>query len=216
MKLYTFPGAPNPLRVHLFIAEKGIDIPRETVDLTSQKQLTAEYRHKNPNCDVPMLELSGGVCISQVPAVMMYLERRFPQPPLYGESDESMAQAIMWEHLMAINGLGAVGDVLRNTSPAMANRAVVGPHNYEQIPALAERGRLRTRNFFDDLNSRLTTSEFVAGDVFTVADITAWVSVSFAAWVKESPDERHGALQHWYQRLEARPAFGAVMAESKR
>ena len=155
MKLYTFPGAPNPLRVHLLIAEKGLEMETEVVDLTTQQQLTPEYRQKNPNCDVPMLELDDGRCVSQVPAIMLYLEQRFPSPPLYGDTSEAVAQTVMWEHLMATNGLGAVAEVLRNSSKAMVDRALVGSHDYEQIPALVVRGRKRTRDFFGDLNARL-------------------------------------------------------------
>ena len=215
MRLYTFPGAPNPLRVQLFMAEKGIEIGTIAVDLATQQQLSQEYRGKNPNCDVPMLELSDGTCISQIPAIMMYLEKCFPEPSLYGGSDEMLALAMMWEHLMSMNGLNAVADVLRNTSPSMKGRALVGPHDYEQIPALAERGRARTGHFFDDLNDRLAHREYVVGNVFTVADITAWVSVNFARWVKETPTENHGFLKNWYQTLEQRPAFQSVLSQKK-
>ena len=211
MKLYTFPGAPNPLRVHLFLAEKGLELETVTVDLTKQEQLSSAYRAKNPNCDVPMLELADGTCISQVPAIMHYLENLHPAPSLYGTTSEKVALATMWEHLMAIRGLDAVAEVLRNKSAAMENRALVGPHDYEQIPALVERGRQRTRNFFNDLNSRLAESEYIAGSAFTVADITGWVSVNFAGWVKEYPRENHVALNRWYDRLADRPAFQALL-----
>ena len=214
MKLYTFPGAPNPLRVHLFLAEKGIEIDTVVVDLTRQEQLSPEYRRKNPNCDVPMLELDDGTCISQVPAVMTYLEQLYPDPPLYGQSPEAAAKAIMWEHLMAVNGLNAVGDVLRNTSSAMAGRAVVGPHNYDQIRELAERSRVRVSHFFNDLNNRLERSAYVGGEQFTVADITGWVSVNFAGWVKEFPAEELTALGEWYHKLAERPAFQSVLGDN--
>lgn len=215
MKLYTFPGAPNPLRVDLLLAEKGISLETETVDLTRQQQLSDEYRQKNPNCDIPMLELDDGSYISQVPAIMAYLDRKYPEPALYGNSPETVAMASMWEHLMSTNGLAAVAEVLRNNSKGMVGRALVGPHDYAQIPALVERGRQRTRDFFADLNTRLGASAFVAGDVLTVADITAWVTVHFASWVKEFPAENHIALNDWYKKLTARPAFQQVMNKDK-
>lgn len=211
MKLYTFPGAPNPLRVDLVLAEKGVELDTVKVDLTTQEQLSPEYRKKNPNCDVPMLELPDGTCISQVPAVMMYLEQCFPDHPVYGTSNEQTALAMMWEHLAFQNGISAVADVLRNSSKAMANRAVVGPHNLVQIPELADRGRLRIQAYFQDMNMRLADNEFVAGDFFSVADITAWVACHFANWVKEQPPEDLIHLGAWRQRIADRPAFKAVV-----
>src|SRR5690606_11081311 len=174
MKLYTYPGAPNPLRVDLVIAEKAIDLESVVVDIAAGEQLSADYRRKNPNCDVPMLELPDGTCISQVPAVMYYLEQCYPEHPLYGTSEEQTALAMMWEHLAFQNGILAVADVLRNTSKAMPNRALVGPHDYPQLPELAERSRLRVGHYFADLDARLAETEYVAGDFFSVADITAW------------------------------------------
>lgn len=212
MKLYTFPGAPNPLRVDLALAEKNLQFPQETVDLISGQQLSDRYRAKNPNCDVPMLELDDGTCISQVPAICLYLEDRYPDISLYGRSLEHRAQTIMWEHLCYQNGLQAVGDILRNTSKDMVNRALVGPHDYAQIPALAERGRQRTRNFFEDLNTRLSSSDYVAGPFFSMADITAWATCNFAIWVKEDFATEYIALKRWHDTLGKRPAFAATLA----
>lgn len=212
MKLYTFPGAPNPLRVDLALAEKNLQLTKETIDLTSGQQLLDQYRSKNPNCDVPMLDLDDGACISQVPAICLYLEGLYPDISLYGGSLEDRAKTIMWEHLCFQNGLQAVGDILRNTSKDMANRALVGPHDYTQIPALAERGRKRTRNFFEDLNTRLSSNDYVAGDFFSMADITAWVTCNFATWVKEGFSTEHPALRLWHDKLAKRPAFAETLA----
>lgn len=207
MKLHTFPGAPNPTRIDLLLAEKNLELPTVTVDLTRQEQLTPAYRAKNPSCDVPMLELDDGTCISQVPALALYLDSLHPEPPLYGETPEQRAVIMMWEHLMFHNGLLAAADVLRNTSKGLANRALVGPHDYEQIPALAERGRQRVRDFYADLDARCQRHEYVAGDTFSMADITAWVSCNFAARVKEPMDPEHEALRRWHETLSRRPAF---------
>ncbi|MBR9909634.1 MAG: glutathione S-transferase [Gammaproteobacteria bacterium] len=209
MKLYTYSIAPNPQRIELAIAEKQIEIARVQVDLKKGEQLSAAYKQKNPHCDVPMLELPDGTCISQVPAIASYLEETFPARPLFGSTAKQKAQVIMWEHLCAIDGLQAVGEVLRNTAKAMENRAMVGPHNYAQVPALAERGRARARNFFADLDKRLQGSEYVAGDFFSMADITAWVTCNFAGWIKEFMPAECSALQAWHQRLALRPAFNS-------
>ena len=207
MKLYTYPGAPNPLRLELLLAEKGIELPTHHVDFAAKEQLSDSYRQKNPNCDVPMLELDNGTCISQVSAQCQYIEAIYPSPPMYGTSDEQRALTVMWEHLVDVNGILAAGEVLRNSSPAMENRALVGPYDYAQIPAMVERGRKRVRHYFDDLNARLERSPYVAGDFFSMADISGWVGVYFARWVKEVPGPEHTALQAWYEKLSTRPAF---------
>ena len=207
MKLYTFSAAPNPQRIELLLREKQLQIPFVTVDLGKSEQLLPEYRAKNPNCDVPMLELDDGSCISQVPAIAGYLEDRFPARPVFGNSAEQRARAVMWEHLCAINGFSAVADILRNTSRSMRDRGLVGPHNYAQIPELAERGRQRLHHFFDDMNTRLESVPYIAGDYFSFADITAWVTCNFAGRVKETIPEQHRNMQDWYTRMGSRPAI---------
>ncbi|GIX31589.1 MAG: glutathione S-transferase [Porticoccaceae bacterium] len=207
MRVYTYPPAPNPFRLALFLAEKGLEPPVEVVNIRRGEQFAPAFRARNPNCDVPVLELEDGTWISQLPAIFYYLERRFPAPSLYGPDDVAAARSVMWEHLAASNGLAAVAEVLRNSSPAMANRALVGPHDYPQIPALVERGRRRIRNFFADLDARLSECHYVAGDHFGIADITAWVTVDFATWVHEHPAEEQRALRRWHAALAERPAF---------
>lgn len=208
MKLYTYPGAPSPQRVELLLAEKGLDIPRVTVDLTQKEQFDAAFHAKSPNCDVPVLELDDGTCISQVPAICLYLEDAHPQPPLYGTDTVQRAQVMMWDHLVFINGFLAVAEVLRNQSKGMAGRPLPGPHDYDQIPALADRGRQRTRDFFADMDQRLEQTPYVAGDFFSMADISAWVSCNFARWVKEEPEPGQKALKAWYEKVSARKAMG--------
>ena len=207
MKLYTYSAAPNPQRIELLIREKQLEIPRAYVDLSKGEQLLPEYRAKNPNCDVPMLELDDGTCISQVPAIAAYLEDKFPAHPVFGHTAEQRALVTMWEHLCCSNGFLAVGDILRNTAKGMKDRALVGPHNYAQIPELAERGRLRLQNFYDDMNTRLATVPYMVGDFFSFADITAWVTCNFAGWIKQRIPEHHQHLLDWHARVGARPAF---------
>jgi glutathione S-transferase len=125
------------------------------------------------------------------------VEAMFPQPPLLGETPLEKAQIASWQWRVEFEGLIAIAEALRNGSPAMANRALPGPVDYAQIPALAERGQARVLQFFAALDQRLTGRDFIAADRFSVADITAVVAVDFARAVKVRLDERHPHLQRW-------------------
>lgn len=209
MLLYDFPKAPNPRRINIFLAEKGIDIPRVAVDLMKREQLTPAYRAKNPGCDVPMLELDDGTCISQIRGIQRYFEETHPNPPLMGSSPAQKASVEMWDQLAFMNGLLAVAEAFRNTAEGFANRAVVGPHNYPQIPELAQRGKARLQHFFEDFDKRLTDHDYVAGDFYSVADITALVTCDFAGWIKASIPDSCVHLKAWHARVSQRPAVQA-------
>ncbi|MGB0866459.1 MAG: glutathione S-transferase family protein [Granulosicoccaceae bacterium] len=207
MKLYTYPSAPSPQRVHLLMAEKGIDIPSVLVDLRANEQLGASYRTINPRCTVPALVLEDGTVISEVIAVCHYLEALYPARPLFGTEPKERALISEWDHRAESECLIAIAEVLRNRSKAYKGRALPGALNLEQIPALAERGETRIRAFFDVLEQQLAAQPFVAGKQFSMADITTYVAVGFARWVKIEPSDSHPNLTHWRQQLAARPAF---------
>ncbi len=210
MKLYDFPSAPNPRRVNIFLAEKGIEVERVTVDLMKQEQLQPEYLAKNPACDVPMLELDDGTCISQIRGITHYFEAAYPEtPPLLGRSPAEKGLVEMWEHLAFMDGLLAVAEVFRNTARGFVDRAVVGQHNYPQSSELAERGALRLANFFKDFDRRLADNQYVAGDAFSLADITTLVSCDFAKWIKTGIPEDCSHLRAWYAKISERPAIVA-------
>ncbi len=209
MKLYDYPKAPNPRRVNIFLTEKGIEIERIQVDLIKQEQLKPEYYAKNPACDVPMLELDDGTCISQIPAIYRYFEEIEPNPPLLGSTPREKALCAMWEHLVFMNGLLAIAEVFRNTTPGFTGRAVPGPHSYEQSPEMAERGLSRVRNFFSDFDQQLSNNEYVAGDFYSVADITTLVTCDFAKWIKQDIPAECTNLSTWYKRLSERAAIQA-------
>lgn len=206
MKLYDYPKAPNPRRVNIFLAEKGIEVERVPVDLMQAEQLNPEYQAKNPACDVPMLELDDQTCISQVPAIFRYFEETNPAPALLGNSPTEKALCAMWEHLAFMNGLLAVAEVFRNTTPGFAGRATVGPHNYEQSAELAERGKQRVTHFFKDFDQQLSKHQFVAGDFYSVADITTLVACDFAKWIKREIPDDCGHLKAWHERISQRSA----------
>jgi glutathione S-transferase len=134
MKLYDYTMAPNPRRVRIFIAEKGLDIENIAVDLGAKAQMEDAYRAKNPELLVPALELDDGTIIGESMAICRYLEEVHPEPPLLGRTAIEKATVEMWQRRMEMNGLAAVAEAFRNTVPGFAGRAIAGPHDYDQIP----------------------------------------------------------------------------------
>jgi len=210
MKLYQSSASPNSRRVRIFLAEKGISMPLVPVDLGAKEQFSEAYAAINPRRVVPLLVLDDGTAIGEVPVILRYLEEVFPEPPLFGATPQARARAAMWERRVELEGFAAVMEAVRNAVPGLKSRAIAGPHDYEQIPALAERSRQRVGNFYADFNARLADVPFMAGDEFSVADITALVTVDFATKAAELPigDERT-ALKRWYERVSARASVGA-------
>jgi glutathione S-transferase len=182
-------------------------MPLVPVDLTLKEQFSEAYRAINPRAVVPTLVLPDGSAIGEVPAIQRYLEETYPEPPLLGTVPKEKAVVAMWDRRMEIEGFAAVMEGARNASAGLIGRAVSGPHDYEQIPALVERSKLRVRNFYSDLDARLTSVPFVAGEHFSVADITAFVTIDSAtkAINLPLPRERH-ATKRWYDSVSARPS----------
>jgi glutathione S-transferase len=209
MKLYDFARAPNPRRVVMFIAEKGLDIPRVSIDLSSKAQLSGDYARINAMQQIPALELEDGTVITESVAICQYLEELHPQPNLMGTTPLERAQITMWERRMEHHGQMAVADAFRNSNPFFKDRAISGPDNYEQIPALAERGTARVRKFMERLDGFLADRRFVAGDRFTFADITGFVAVDFARVVKLRPPPELAHLSRWFDEVADRPSAQA-------
>ncbi|MDH3280335.1 MAG: glutathione S-transferase [Gammaproteobacteria bacterium] len=209
MQLYDCETAPSPRRVRIFIAEKGVEVPRVQVSLKDGEQFSAEFRAKNPLCTVPVLELDDGTCISGAPPVCRYLEEIYPEPALLGRDPVEKALITMWGRRMENEGFEAVAEAFRNATPGFKNRALTGPHEFAQVPALADRGRQRVALFLDMLNDRLAATRFVAGPVYSVADITALVTIDFCRWIKAEPADRHADLRRWYDAVSARPSAAA-------
>ena len=207
LTLYDCATAPSPRRARIFLAEKGVPHDTVQVDLRSGEQLGAAYRQINPQCTVPALRTEDGLLLSDNAAIAAYLEARYPEPPLLGSTPEEKADIASWNWRAEFDGLLAVADALRNSSPAMAGRALPGAVNYAQIPQLAERGLARVEQFFDTLDARLQGRDFIAGGRFSVADITAVVVVDFARIVKKKPQERHTQLLRWRSRMGERPSM---------
>jgi glutathione S-transferase len=209
MKLYDCTPAPNPRRVRIFLAEKGIVVPTIQVDLRANEQFSPAFRAINPDCTVPVLELDDGMRISDVMAICVYFETSQPEPALMGAGAQDRANMSAWQRRVERDGFFAVAEAFRNSARGFKGRALPGADDYEQIPALVERGRARVAKFFAMLDAHLAGSEFVAGKRYSIADITALVAVDFAGWIKLAVPEDCGHLRRWYGAVSARPSAKA-------
>jgi glutathione S-transferase len=205
--LYDCSTAPSPRRARILLAEKGVAHATVNVDLARGEQLGEAFREVNPQCTVPALVLEDGLVLTDNAAIAAYAEARWPEPALLGTSPAERAEVASWQWRVEFEGLMAVAEALRNGSPAMARRALPGPRDYEQIPALAERGRLRVAHFLELLEERLQGRETIAGGGFSIADITAVVAVDFARIVRIKPGEQHPNLIRWRAAMAARPSM---------
>jgi len=206
---YDCSTAPSPRRARILLAEKNVPHTTVHVDLARGEQLTEAFRAINPQCTVPVLRLDDGTVLTDNAAIAAYLEAGFPDPPLLGRSPVEKAEIASWQWRIEFEGLLAVAEGLRNGSPAMANRALPGPVDFAQIPALAERGILRVRLFFDTLEARLAGRDHVAGEGFSIADITAVVAVDFARIVRVKPGDEHVNLKRWRAKMSERTSMAA-------
>lgn len=206
--LYDCSTAPSPRRARILLAEKGVAHETVQVDLRTGEQMGEAYRAINPQCTVPALRTDEGLLLTDNAAIAAYLEARYPEPALMGRTPAEKSAIASWNWRVEFEGLLAIAEALRNGSPAMAGRALPGPVNYAQIPELAERGRARVQHFFTTLNEQLAAHTFVAGEAFSIADITAVVAVDFARVVKVKPGDEHPHLVAWRARMAQRPAMG--------
>lgn len=209
MRFYDCKTAPSPRRVRVFLAEKGIEIETVQVDLGAGEQFSEAFRKVNPDCVVPALELDDGNCISEVLAICQYIEEMHPEPALMGVTAEERARVSMWNAKVEQQGLWAMADAFRNSAKGLAGRAVTGLEAYPQIPELAERGRARVLQFFGRLDAHLGNNEFLAGESFSMADITALVFVDFARWIKIHVPDNASNLARWHVVVSKRPSAAA-------
>src|SRR5665213_149727 len=209
MKLYDFALAPNPRRVRIFLAEKGITVPTVQVNLRETDQLKPEFLAINPFATVPVLELDDGRHIAETIAICRYLEELHPEPRLFGADPYERAVVEEWQRHIEWDGFLAVGEAFRNGLPGFKGRALTGPFGYEQIPDLVERGKQRAMRFFGLLDRRLGQQEFIAGPRYGVADITALVAHDFGTRAKALVTDDMPHLRRWYAALSARPSAKA-------
>ncbi len=209
MKLYDCATAPSPRRVRVFLAEKGISVPIVQVNLREGEHLQPAFRKINPDATVPALELGDGTVINDAIAICAYFEERHPEPALIGRTPQERAITIACNRRIERDGFYAVMEAFRNATPGLKGRAIPGPDNYEQIPALAERGRTRVARFFAAMDAHLSSREFVAGPRYSMADITTQITIEFAKWAKLPIPDSCPHLARWFAAVSARPSAQA-------
>ncbi len=204
MKLYTFDSAPNPARLKMFIAYKGIDVETVQIDMAKAAQLETSYTDIVPEATLPALVLDDGSRLTEVIAIAHYLEGLYPDRPLLGTTNEEKATILNWNHRLFNTVFMACAEIFRNSHPAYASRGLPGPADMPQIPALAERGRTRLGLALTTLNSELGLRPFVAGDALSFADIDLLAAIVFARWgAKVDVGEEYPHLVEWRARTDA-------------
>ena len=202
MRLYDGGRAPNPRRVRIFLAEKGMQVPIEHIDLASLQHKSAEFTALNPLQRVPVLVLDDGTVITESIAICRYFEGLRPEPPLFGRGAREEALVEMWNRRVELNLYQAVSAVFRLLHPAMKDMEA-------QIPEWGEANRPRVFEFLGLLDRELKDRMFVAGDHYTIADITALVAVDFMRPAKLIMPEEFVNLRRWHGQVGERPSATA-------
>ena len=204
MKLYDFPGAPNPRRVRVVAAEKNIELDYVTVDMGKREHKTQEFIQKNPSGKIPVLELEDGTCIGESIAICRYLEALYPMPNLFGEDALDTAQIEMAHRQIELELMSQIGTSWVN-GPVVAKMGLVEP-----IEAAKQRSDDLTRAYYRRMNMELERRDYLAGARYTMVDITAAIAVDFAsALVGLKPDSELGNLWAWHERVTSRAEFVA-------
>ena len=211
MRLFDFAPAPNPRRVRMFLAEKSVEIPLVQVNTREREQFEPSFSAVNPLNAVPVLELDDGTCIAESVAICRYIEEMHPEPPLMGTDAKDKAIVEMWNRRMEMVGYAATAETVRNSLPMFEDRGLSGvPGGVPQIPALVDRGKQTLGRFFGLLDRQLADNAFVAGQAFTIADITAFVTIEFAKRVDvEIPGTGADNVLRWRAEVASRPSASA-------
>ena len=211
MKLYDSAQAPNPRRVRVFMAEKGVSCETEQVNIVLGENLSDDFLAVNPRGLLPTLVLDDGTVLDESVAICRYLEETHPDPALMGTDALSKAQIEARQRHMEFDGLFSAAEAFRNAYPRFAKRGLGGNvGTVDAIPALVERGKASILRFYNRLNEDLGQSRYVAGDAFTIADITALCAVDFASMAARVPvPESCENLARWHAEVSARPSARA-------
>ncbi|RMF36853.1 MAG: glutathione S-transferase [Alphaproteobacteria bacterium] len=199
VRLYDAARAPNPRRVRIFLAEKGITLPVRELAIMQGEHFAPEHMAKIGTHHVPALELADGTILTESVAICRYLEALTPEPPLMGRDPLEAAVIEMWQRRVEFQLFMPIGFVLRHGNPAMQVLERV------QCPEWAEANRPRVLEGLNWLDRRLQTSPFIAGDEFSIADITGIVAIDFMRVIRQKIPEECSALAEWAERIHARP-----------
>lgn len=203
MKLYDSKVAPNPRRTRIFLAEKGITVPMEQVDIGAKQHKTAEYAAINPLQRMPALVLDDGTIITESIAICRYFEALQPEPSLFGVGAKDIALVEMWNRRVELGLFFTVAHVFRHTHPAMKELEV------PQVPEWAEANKPRVLDFLRLLDNQLKNTQFIVGDRYTVADITALCAVDFMKPARLVVPEDCTNVKRWHADVSARPSSKA-------
>lgn len=203
MKLLETRMAPNPRRVRIFLAEKGIQVPTEELDLMKGELQSESFTKLNALQRVPVLQLDDGTAICESMAICRYFEELHPEPPLFGTGALGKAMVEMWQRRMELGLMSAVTSAFRHLHPAMAEREV------PQVAAWGEANKPRALEMLRILDEQLAGNRFVAGDAYSVADITALVTVDFMKPARVQRPEGLANLERWHKEVASRPSAKA-------
>ena len=203
MKIYNSSLAPNPRRLRIFVAEKGLKIPTEEVDIFTGQNRTPEMLAKNPAGGLPFIELDDGTHLAESVAICRYLEGLHPEPNLMGKDNREQAFIEMWNRRMELNLFAVAARAFQHTHELFKGRI-------KQFPEYGETQRETVKQQLQWLDAQIGNKPFIAGDRFTIADITALVAVDFAAQAAGvSADPALKNLTRWHQSVSSRPSAQA-------
>lgn len=203
MKLYDFQMAPNPRRVRIFLAEKGIEVPTQTIDMGAKEHFAEPYRAINPFQLVPALELDSGDVIFDSMAICRYFEEIHPGPALFGSSPLEKAQVEMWSRAIEFGLYRHATHAFRHGHPRMAEREI------PQIAELAAAAPEKASKELKILDQALENHKYIAGDTFSVADITGLITLDFLKLARIGIPESLAHVRRWHSELSSRPSADA-------
>ncbi|MEL7465655.1 MAG: glutathione S-transferase [Pseudomonadota bacterium] len=203
IRLFENRRAPNPRRVGIFLAEKGVEVERVEIDIMAGEHFQDGHRGKAGSHHVPVAELADGTFLTETVAICRYIEALHPDPNLMGADAKEAAVIEMWQRRMEFSVLMNIAFVARHTIPAMQALEHV------QVPEWGEACVPRMEEALRGLDARLRESAYVAGDRFTIADITAWVALDFMRVLRRSAPDGCDALAEWHGRMRERPSASA-------
>ena len=203
MKLYDGGKAPNPRRVRIYLAEKGLSVPLVPIDMGAMEHRSDAVASRNPLRRLPVLELDDGTIITESIAICRYFEELNPEPPLFGVGAVGKARVEMWQRRLELNFLVTIANAFRHIHPAMKEWEV------PQMPEWGEINKPKAVEFMALFDKELASREFAAGDAYSVADITGLVAMDFLKPARIAVPEEFSNLRRWHEALKARPSADA-------
>lgn len=203
MKLYDGGRAPNPRRVRIFLAEKDIDVPLVPIDMGAMGHRSQEITERNPLQRLPVLELDDGTILTESVAICRYFEELHPEPALFGEGALGKARVEMWQRRMEMHFLLTVANAFRHTHPAMKEWEV------PQVAEWGEANRPKAIEFLNLLDRDMADREFIAGDSYSIADITGMIGIDFMKPARIELPRELSNVRRWYEAVSSRPSARA-------